>query len=115
LLDLRFFNKTSNRERYVEVIVRQLLPELTEESFYGWFQQDSATAHTARMSMQALSDTFRDRNISIGIWQAHSPDLNPHDIFFCGSLQGKFKTVYSIWKNYKNIHRETANIPAEQL
>jgi hypothetical protein len=27
----------------------------------------------------------------------------------------KFETVKPIWKNYKNIHRETANIPAEQL
>jgi hypothetical protein len=34
-------------------------------------------------------DSFRDRNISTGIWQAHSPDINPYDILFCGSLQDK--------------------------
>jgi hypothetical protein len=63
-----------------------LFPELTEEErFYGWFQQDSATAHIACMSMQAFSDIFRDRNIR----QAHSPDINPYDILFCGSLQDK--------------------------
>jgi hypothetical protein len=73
-----FFNGTINCERYAQVILWQLLPELTEEErLYGWFQQDSATAHTAYMSMQALSDTFRDRNISTGIWQAHSHNLNP--------------------------------------
>jgi hypothetical protein len=77
-----------------------LFPELTEEErLYGWFQQDSATAHSARISMQALSDIFSERNISTGIWQAHSPDLNPYDISFCGSLQDKFKTVKPIWKN----------------
>jgi hypothetical protein len=33
----------------------QFFPELTEEDrFYGWFQQDSATAHISCMSMQAL-------------------------------------------------------------
>jgi hypothetical protein len=82
-----FFNGTINCESYVQVILWQLFPELTEEeSFYGWFQQDSATAHIACMSMQAFSDIFRDRNISTGIWQAHSPDINPYDILFCGSL-----------------------------
>jgi hypothetical protein len=46
-----FFNETINCERYVQVILGQLFPQLTEEEgFYGWFQQDSATAHTARMS-----------------------------------------------------------------
>jgi hypothetical protein len=87
LLDLCSFNGTINCERYVLVILWQLFPELTEEeSFYGWFQQDSATAYTACMSMQAFSDIFRDRNISTGIWQAHSSDINPYDILFCGSL-----------------------------
>jgi hypothetical protein len=47
LLDLCFFNKTLNGERYVQVILGQLFPEL-KERLYGWFQQDSAAAHTAR-------------------------------------------------------------------
>jgi hypothetical protein len=69
----------------------QILKILTEEEKpYGWFQQDSATACT---STQALSDVFRDRNISNGIWPAHSPNLNPCDFFFCGSLRDK---VYNI-------------------
>jgi hypothetical protein len=46
-----FLNKTINCKRYVQVILRQFFPELTEEErLYGWFQQDSATAHAARMS-----------------------------------------------------------------
>jgi hypothetical protein len=77
------FNETINCERYVQVIFRQYFPELTEEeTLYGWFQQDSATAHTTRIYMQALSDVFGDRIVSSGIWPAHSPDLNTCDFFF---------------------------------
>jgi hypothetical protein len=40
-----FFKETINCERYVQVILGQFFPELTEEErLYGWFQQDSATA-----------------------------------------------------------------------
>jgi hypothetical protein len=51
----------NNRERCVQVILGQFFPELTEEGHYGLFQEDSATAHTARMSMQALSYVFGDK------------------------------------------------------
>jgi hypothetical protein len=78
-----FFKEIINRERYVQTILGQLFPELTEEErLYGWFQQDSATAHIAYMSMHALSDFFGERMISSGIWPARSPDLNLSDIFF---------------------------------
>jgi hypothetical protein len=43
--------KAAGTQRYVHVIFGQFLPELTEEEeLNGWFQQESATAHTARMS-----------------------------------------------------------------
>jgi hypothetical protein len=71
-----FFNKTINCERYVRVILRQFFSELTEEErLYGGYQQDSATAHTTHISIQALSDVFGDRLISSDIWLALSPDL----------------------------------------
>jgi hypothetical protein len=57
---------------------------MEEERLYGWFHQDSVTAHTACMSMQALSSGFGDRIISSGIWPARSSDLNPCDFFFLG-------------------------------
>jgi hypothetical protein len=63
-----FFNETINCERYIQVILRQFFPELTEEeSYYGWFQQDSATAYSERLPLQALSDVFGDLIISNGI------------------------------------------------
>jgi hypothetical protein len=73
-----FFNETIKCERYAQVILGQFIPELREEErIYGWFQQDSSTAHTACMSMQALFDVFGDRIISSGIWSVRSPNLNP--------------------------------------
>jgi hypothetical protein len=89
-----FFNKTINCERYVQVILGQFFPDVAEEErFCGWFQQDSATAYTARtISMQALSDVFGDRIISSVIWPARLPDLNPCDFFFWGCLKDN---VYS--------------------
>jgi hypothetical protein len=39
IVGLVFFNRTINFEIYVQVILRQLFPELTEEErVYGWFQ-----------------------------------------------------------------------------
>jgi hypothetical protein len=83
-----FFNETINFERYVQVILWQFFSGLTkEERLYGWFQQDSATAHTTRMSMQALFNVFRDRIIRIDIWPARSTDLTPCDFFSWGCLK----------------------------
>jgi hypothetical protein len=49
-----FFNEIINEERYVQVLLGQFFSELTEEEiFCGWFQQDSATARTARMYVYA--------------------------------------------------------------
>jgi hypothetical protein len=57
-LYLCFFNETINCEKYVHAILGQFFLELREEErLYGWLQQDSATAHTARMYMQALSES----------------------------------------------------------
>jgi hypothetical protein len=53
----------------VQVIFGQFFPQLTEEEkLYGWFQQDSGTAHTA--CMQALSIVFGDTITSSAIWLA---------------------------------------------
>jgi hypothetical protein len=114
LLDLCFFNETINCERYVHVILRQFFPELIEEKIYGWFQQDSATAHTTRMSMQALSDVFGDKIISSGVWPARSPDLSPCDSFFWCCLTDKiYNSISRKEELLKNTRTEIANIPAE--
>jgi hypothetical protein len=92
-------------------------PELTEEErLYGWFKQDSATAHAARMSMQALFDDLGDRIISSGIWPERSPDLNPSNFFSRNCLRDKvYRSNPRTEELKENIRREIANIPAEQL
>jgi hypothetical protein len=67
-----FFNETINCERYVQVILWQFFPEFTEDDkLYGWLQQDSATAHTARLSMEDLFDVFGDRTVSCVVFGQH--------------------------------------------
>jgi hypothetical protein len=60
-----------------------------------WFQQDGATAHTARRSTQVLREIFPGKMISLlgdfG-WPAHSPDLVPCDFFLWGYLKSKVYT-----------------------
>jgi hypothetical protein len=76
------FDETVNYEIYVQVILGQFFSELTEEyRLCGWFQQDSATAQAARISMQPLSDVFWNRIISSDIWPARLLGLNPCRFF----------------------------------
>jgi hypothetical protein len=96
-----FFNETIKCGRYVQVFLGQLFPDLQEERLYAWFQQDSATAHSALNSLQALSYIFVDTIISSGIWPARSPDLNLClcNFFFWGNLKDK---VYNCNPERKN-------------
>jgi hypothetical protein len=91
-----FFNGTVTCERYALVILEQFFPELTEEEgFYGWFQQDSATAHIACMSMQPsgteISALLFGRHIHLTSILMIFPS-----VVLCRT---KFKTVNPIWKN----------------
>jgi hypothetical protein len=83
-----FFHKKIYCKKYIQVILRQFFAELTEEERpHDWFQQDSATAHSAYMSMQALSDVLGDRIISSGIWPARFLRFFPLGLFEGQSLQ----------------------------
>ncbi|GFW72343.1 uncharacterized protein TNCV_703801 [Trichonephila clavipes] len=55
-----------------------------------WFQQDGATCHTARATIDLLKDTFGDRLISRfgpGNWPPRSCDLTPLDYFLWGYVK----------------------------
>ncbi|GFX18302.1 putative transposable element [Trichonephila clavipes] len=55
-----------------------------------WFQQDGATCHTARATIDLLKDTFGDRLISRfgpGNWPPRSCDLTPLDYFLWGCVK----------------------------
>ncbi|GFV43653.1 transposable element Tcb2 transposase [Trichonephila clavipes] len=68
---------------------QQLLDNVVQ-SMELWFQQDGATCHTARATIDLLKDTFGDRLISrFGPvnWPPRSCDLTPLDYFLWGYVK----------------------------
>ncbi|GFT33586.1 transposase [Trichonephila clavipes] len=78
-------NVTVNGDRYRNMITNFFIPELNNHDVQElWFQQDGATCHTARATIDLLKDTFGDRLISrFGPvnWPPKSCDLTPLDYF----------------------------------
>ncbi|GFX46760.1 DUF4817 domain-containing protein [Trichonephila clavipes] len=78
-------NVTVNFDRYRAMITNFFIPELNNHDVQElWFQQDGATCHTARATIDLLKDTFGDRLISrFGPvnWPPRSCDLTPLDYF----------------------------------
>ncbi|GFV80953.1 transposable element Tc3 transposase [Trichonephila clavipes] len=70
------------------MITNFIIPELNNHDVQElWFQQDGATCHTARATIDLLKDTFGDRLISrFGPvnWPPRSCDLTPRDYFLWG-------------------------------
>ena len=96
-----FFEETINGQRYRDVIIRPFLEYLCDiECTKAYFQQDSATAHTADLSLQLIREIFEDRVISKGLWPPRSPDLTVCDIYLLGNLKNKcIRTTRIRWKN----------------
>ncbi|GFU69460.1 hypothetical protein TNCV_2282291 [Trichonephila clavipes] len=71
------------------MITNFFIPELNNHDVQElWFQQDGATCHTARATIDLLKDTFGDRLISrFGAvnWPPRSCDLTPLD-YFCEAM-----------------------------
>ncbi|GFW63558.1 uncharacterized protein TNCV_402241 [Trichonephila clavipes] len=58
-------NVTVNGDRYRAMITNFFIPELNNHDIQElWFQQDGATCHTVRATIDLLKDTFGDRLIS---------------------------------------------------
>ncbi|GFV58879.1 uncharacterized protein TNCV_1825871 [Trichonephila clavipes] len=73
------------------MITHFFIPELNNHDVQElWFQQDGATCHTARATIDLLKDTFGDRLISrFGSvnWPPRSCDLTPLDYFVWGYVK----------------------------
>ncbi|GFT01712.1 uncharacterized protein TNCV_4205291 [Trichonephila clavipes] len=73
------------------MITNFFIPELNNHDVQElWFQQDGATCHTARATIDLLKDTFGDRLISrFGHvnWPPRSCDLTPLDYFLWGYVK----------------------------
>ncbi|GFW14142.1 putative transposable element [Trichonephila clavipes] len=84
-------NVTVNGDRYRAMITNIFIPELNNHDVQKlWFQQDGATCHTARATIDLLKDTFGDRLISrFGPvnWPPRSCDLTPLDYFLWGYIK----------------------------
>ncbi|GFX61355.1 fibronectin type-III domain-containing protein 3A [Trichonephila clavipes] len=84
-------NVTVNGDRYRAMITNFFIPELNNNDVQDlWFQQDGATCHTARATIDLLKDTFGDRLISrFGPvnWPPRSCDLTPLDYFLWGYVK----------------------------
>ncbi|GFS53343.1 transposable element Tc1 transposase [Trichonephila clavipes] len=88
------------------MITNFFIPELNNNAVQElWFQQDGATCHTTRATIDLLKDTFGDRLISrFGPvnWPPRSCDLTPLDYFLWGyeshwSMRISHKRL-TIWK-----------------
>ncbi|GFT02077.1 transposable element Tc3 transposase [Trichonephila clavipes] len=86
-----FEKKPLNGDRYRAMITNFFIPELNNHDVQElWFQQDGATCHTARATIDLLKDTFDDRLISrFGPvnWPPRSCDLTPLDYFLWGYVK----------------------------
>ncbi|GFU99119.1 transposable element Tc3 transposase [Trichonephila clavipes] len=84
-------NVTVNGDRYRAMIANFFIPELNNHDVQElWFQQDGATCHTARATIDLLKDTFGDRLVSrFGPlnWPLRSCDLTPLDYFLWGYVK----------------------------
>ncbi|GFS73769.1 uncharacterized protein TNCV_1458131 [Trichonephila clavipes] len=84
-------NVTVNGDRYRAMITSFFIPEFNNHDVQElWFQQESATCHTARATIDLLKDTFGDRLISrFGPvnWPPRFCDLTPLDYFLWGYVK----------------------------
>ncbi|GFX98795.1 transposable element Tc3 transposase [Trichonephila clavipes] len=84
-------NGTVNGDRYRAMITNFFIPELNNHDVQElWFQQDGATYHTARATIDLLKDTFGDRLISrFGPvnWPPRSCDLTALVYFLWGYVK----------------------------
>ena len=107
---------TVNADCYVEMLQNFFTPQLAHfhvnENML--FQQDVATSHTARMSMNAVNALFPNRVISRnGDIPCPPPDLTPCDYFLWGYLK---KEVFETKPRTKQrIQDEVSAIPVEML
>ncbi|GFU55410.1 transposase [Trichonephila clavipes] len=114
-------NVTVNGDRYRAMITNVFIPELNNPDVQELgFQQDGATCHTARATIDLLKDTFGDRLISrFGPVNCppRSCDLTPLDYFLWGYVKSlvyadKLQTLDHL---EDNIRRVIADIRRQML
>lgn len=106
---------TVNGERYRRMIRNFLWPRLQEIDLANiFFQQDGATCHTARETLDLLAENFQGRTISRNgdfNWPARSCDLTPLDFFLWGYVkslvyENKPRTIEALRDNIVRVITE---------
>ncbi|GFW55735.1 transposable element Tcb1 transposase [Trichonephila clavipes] len=114
-------NVTVNGDRYRAMITNFFSPELNNHDVQElWFQQDGATCHIARATIDLLKDTFGDRLISrFGPvnWPPRSCDLTPLDYFLWGYVNSLVYAARPQTLDHleDNIRRVIADIRPQML
>lgn len=114
---------TVNSDRYTDLLTTFLMPELQRRGVdltSVYFQQDGATAHTARNTMATLRTVFAGRIISrFGdiSWPARSPDLSACDFFLWGYLKSRVfaSRVPNVEILKQRIREEVQAVPVGML
>lgn len=108
-------NVTVNGERYRDMITNFFVPQLQGINVADmWFQQDGATCHTARDTINLLKETFDERLISRNgpvNWPPRSCDLTPLDYFLWGYVKShvyadKPETIEHLEANIRRVISE---------
>ena len=81
-----FFKTSINAEAYQELI-QKFIALLRVDKRNCWFQQDSATLHTAASTMVIMHEFFGENLISKRLWLPRSPDLTSPDYFLWSYLK----------------------------
>lgn len=87
----RFFEGRVNSQIYCNFLDEFAATLTDREKQVSWFQQDNATAHTARATLDHIKNLFGERTVSKGLYPPRSPDLSTPDFFLWGCLKD---TVY---------------------
>ncbi|GFS93229.1 DUF4817 domain-containing protein [Trichonephila clavipes] len=112
-------NVTVNGDRYRAMITNFFNPELNNHVVQElWFQQDGATCHTARATIDLLKNTFGDRLISrFGPvnWPPRSCDLTPLDYFLWSYVKAlvyadKPQTLDHLEDNIRRVIADATNV-----
>lgn len=112
---------TVTAERYVNMLQHFVIPELHRigvDSRNVYLQQDGATAHTARISMAVVRETFGHVISRFGQtpWPARSPDLTVPDFFLWGYLkQQVFRHRYDTLQELKESIRNEIRLINQEL
>ena len=100
---------------------RFLMPEIEARNLHDiWFQQDGATCHTARETMDLLRSHFGEQFISrLGPvdWPPRSYDITPLDFYLWGYVKSKcfVDKLATIEALEANITEVISEIPTEVL